>query len=249
MQRLNVQGCGPRLRFVRPCRRTSCADIWGFEVMFDTANARRLMVEGQIRTADVTDLDLLAAMQSVPREQFLPPALAELAYVDKDIPVGAGRAMLKPMVLAKLIQAARVQKTDRVLDVACATGYSTAVLAQLAGSVVGLEDNAEFAARAKKALTAAGAAKAEVVVGPLTAGWPPAAPYDVILMNGSTETVPETLGGQLQPNGRLVGIYGPAHAAKAMIFHMIKGHLVGRPIFDAAAPLLPGFAAPPAFVF
>lgn len=217
--------------------------------MFDTANARRLMVEGQIRTADVTDLDLLAAMQTVPRERFLPPALAELAYLDKDIPVAPGRALLKPMVLAKLIQATRLQKTDRVLDVACGTGYSTAVLARLAGTVIGLEDNAELAGQARKALAAADAATVEVVVGPLTAGWPAGAPYDVILLNGLTEIAPEELGRQLRPNGRLVCVCGRAHSAKAMIFHVIEGQLVGRPVFDAAAPLLPGFAAPPAFVF
>ena len=217
--------------------------------MFDTANARRLMVEGQIRTADVTDLDLLAAMQTVPREWFLPDALADLAYVDKDITIAAGRALLKPMVLAKLIQAARVKKTDRILDVACGTGYSTAVLALLAGAVIGLEENPDLARQAKNALGETGSPSAEVVVGPLTAGWPTGAPYDVILLNGLTEIVPEALGPQLKPDGRLVGIYGRPHAAKATVFHMIEGQLVGRPVFDAAAPLLPGFAAPPAFVF
>ena len=104
--------------------------------MFDAANARRLMVEGQVRTADVTDADLLEAMQTLPRERFLPPSLAPLAYIDSDIPLAKGRALLKPMVLAKLIQATRVSSSDRVLDLGCATGYSSAVLAALAGSVV-----------------------------------------------------------------------------------------------------------------
>jgi len=217
--------------------------------MFDTANARRLMVEGQIRTADVTDLDLLAAMQTVPRERFLPAARADLAYVDKDITIAAGRALLKPMVLAKLIQAARVKKTDRILDVACGTGYSTAVLAQLAGAVIGLEENPDLAGQAKNALAAAGSLAAEVVIGPLTAGWPAGAPYDLILLNGLTEIVPEALGRQLPPDGRLVAVYGRSHAARATVFHVIEGRLIGRPVFDAAAPLLPGFAAPPAFVF
>ena len=217
--------------------------------MFDTANARRLMVEGQIRTADVTDLDLLAAMQTVPRERFLPAALADLAYVDKDIMIAAGRALLKPMVLAKLIQAARVKRTDRILDVACGTGYSTAVLAQLAGAVIGLEENPDLAGQAKNALAAAGALATEVVIGPLIEGWPAGAPYDLILLNGLTEIIPEALGGQLKPEGRLIGVYGRSHAAKATVFYMIEKQLVGRPVFDASAPLLPGFGSPPGFVF
>src|ERR1700676_889746 len=106
--------------------------IWG---MFDTAAARRMMVDGQVRTADVTNLNLIDAMLAVPRELFVPPAVAGQAYLDSDIAVAKGRALLKPMVLAKLIQAAQVVGTDHVLDVGCATGYSSAVLARLAGSV------------------------------------------------------------------------------------------------------------------
>jgi protein-L-isoaspartate(D-aspartate) O-methyltransferase len=217
--------------------------------MFDAANARRLMVEGQVRTADVTDADLLEAMQTLPRERFLPPSLAPLAYIDSDIPLANGRALLKPMVLAKLIQAARVSRSDRVLDVGCATGYSSAVLAALAGSVVALEEDADLARQAKESLAAVGASAVEVVTGPLTAGWASGGPYDVILLNGATEIAPDTLGRQLKPEGRLVGVHGRPPASKAMIYHLIESHMVGRPIFDAAARLLPGFVALPEFVF
>jgi protein-L-isoaspartate(D-aspartate) O-methyltransferase len=217
--------------------------------MFDAANARRLMVEGQVRTADVTDAAVLDAMLRLPRERFLPPSLAPLAYVDGDIPVAKGRALLKPMVLAKLVQAARLDGGDRVLDVGCATGYSSALLARLAGSVVALEEDPELARQAMEALAAVGATNVEVVIGPLTAGWPAGGPYDVILLNGATEVAPETLGRQLKPDGRLLGVYGRSAASKAMIYHLIEGHMVGRPIFDAAARLLPGFSAPPEFVF
>jgi protein-L-isoaspartate(D-aspartate) O-methyltransferase len=217
--------------------------------MFDAANARRLMVEGQVRTADVTDAALLEAMLTLPREQFLPPALAPLAYLDGDIPVARGRALLKPMVLAKLVQAARVDGSDRVLDVGCATGYSSALLARLAGSVVALEEDPDLARHAKDALSTVGAAQVEVVTGPLIAGWAAGGPYDVILLNGATEIAPDMLGHQLKPGGRLLGVYGRAPASKAMIFHLIEGRMVGRPIFDAAAKLLPGFSAPPEFVF
>ena len=124
----------------------------GTEDMFDTATARRMMVDGQVRTADVTNLDLIGAMLAVPRELFVPPALADQAYLDSDIALGGGRALLKPMVLAKLIQGAHVGAGDRVLDVGCATGYSSAVLSRLAGSVVALEEDAALAQRARDAL-------------------------------------------------------------------------------------------------
>jgi protein-L-isoaspartate(D-aspartate) O-methyltransferase len=217
--------------------------------MIDTAAARRLMVEGQVRTADVSNAALLDAMMTIPRERFLPPAQAPLAYVDIDVPIGNGRALLKPMVLAKLLQAAGVRDTDRVLDVACGTGYSSAVLARLAGSVIALEEDAELARQAKEALASTATERVTVAVGSLTAGWPAAAPYDVILINGAIEVVPPALAHQLKPDGRLACVYGRPPAGKAMMYRVIEGRPVSRPAFDAAAPLLADFVAPPAFVF
>jgi protein-L-isoaspartate(D-aspartate) O-methyltransferase len=217
--------------------------------MFDTATARRMMVDGQVRTADVTNLDLIAAMQAVPRELFVPPSLAGQAYLDSDIAIGDGRVLLKPMVLAKLIQAAKVSASDHVLDVGCGTGYSSAVLSRVVGSVVALEEDAALARQAQQALAAAGTAEIVVATGPLTAGWAAAAPYDLILLNGATEIVPESLGRQLKPNGRLACIFGRTPTGKATIYRLVEGHLAGRPVFDASAPVLPGFVAAPAFVF
>jgi protein-L-isoaspartate(D-aspartate) O-methyltransferase len=217
--------------------------------MFDATTARRLMVDGQIRTADVTDAALLDALRTVPREQFLPPALAPLAYLDADILLGKGRALLRPMVLAKLIQAAPISAGARILDVGCATGYSAAILARLGAFVVALEEDADLAAAATAALAAVGAINAQVVVGPLAAGWRAGAPYDGILLNGAAEVVPEVLGEQLKPGGWLIGVGGRPPACKGMVYRVTEGCLVGRPIFDAAATSLPGFRAPPSFVF
>jgi protein-L-isoaspartate(D-aspartate) O-methyltransferase len=218
--------------------------------MFNAAMARRMMVDGQVRTADVTNLDLIAAMLAVPREMFVPSDQAGQAYLDGDIPLGHdGRVLVKPMVLAKLIQAAQVGPGNRLLDVACGTGYSSAVLSRIAGAVVALEQEPALAALAEEALKAVGAANVTVALGPLAAGWPVGAPYDVILLNGATEVLPEALGRQLAPNGRLACVFGGGPAAKAMIYRLVEGHLVGRPIFDAAVPVLPGFAAAPEFVF
>lgn len=217
--------------------------------MFDSARARRNMVDGQVRTADVTDPGLIAALLEVPRERFVPAAIEAQAYLDGEIVIGPGRALLRPMVLARLLQAARVSNRDHVLDVGCGLGYSAAVLARLAGSVVALEADVSLAEQAKAALAANGATAVMTVNGPLREGWPANAPYDLILLNGATEIVPDALGRQLKPDGRLVCMFGRSPGAKGTIFRLAEGRLVGRAIFDAAAPLLPGFTAAPAFVF
>jgi protein-L-isoaspartate(D-aspartate) O-methyltransferase len=224
-------------------------------MMIDFVAARRIMVDSQVRTSDVTDLRLITAMLALPRERFLPPEQADLAYLDFDAPASTtaagkpGRRLLKPMVLAKLLQAAEIQSGDQVLDVGCATGYSSALLARLAGSVVALDEDAGLVERARDNLGALGLSGVRVVSGPLSDGWPAQAPYDVIVLNGASEITPKALLRQLKPGGRLVGVLGRGPLGKAMLYCSIGGECAGRPIFDAAAPLLPGFAAPAAFVF
>ena len=217
--------------------------------MIDFAAARRHMVDGQVRTADVTDLRILSAMQEIPRERFVPPASADIAYLDFDLPVGEGgsRRLIKPMVLAKLIHAAEIASTDRVLDVGCATGYGAAVLSHVAGAVVALEQDAGLAQAARTAL--AGTTNVSVVSGPLTAGWPQGGPYDVIILEGATEIAPQAYLSQLKEGGRLACVLGGGPGAKAMIYYRSGDELGGRPVFDASAALLPGFAKTPVFAF
>jgi len=223
--------------------------------MTDFVAARRMMVDGQVRTSDVTDLRLIAAMLDLPRERFVPEGKAGLASVDLDVPVLAAemgataRRLLTPMVLAKLIQAAEIGDDDHVLDVGCATGYSSAVLARLARSVIALEQDPSLARLASENLRAIGASNATAVTGLLTEGWPVGAPYDAILLDGATEIAPKALLRQLKDGGRLVGVLGRAPLGKAMLYRAVGHDVSGRPVFDAAAPLLPGFSAPPAFVF
>lgn len=212
--------------------------------MSDFAAARRNMVDGQIRTADVTDLRIIGAMLDLPRERFADP---KLAYLDIDIVLAPGRRMLKPMVLAKMAQAAGIEGADRVLDLACATGYSTALLAQLGSEVIGLEDDAALARAASQNL--AGQPNARIVTGSLTDGWPAAAPYNVIVVNGAVEFVPKSLFGQLADGGRLVCIQGLGPATSAMLYLRTGDDIGSRPLFDATAAALAGFVKPPAFVF
>jgi protein-L-isoaspartate(D-aspartate) O-methyltransferase len=218
--------------------------------MVDFVQARRTMVDCQIRTSDVTDLRVIAAFLEVARERFVPAARQAIAYLDRDVPVNdAGRALLKPMVLAKLVQAAGIAATDHVLDVGCATGYSSAVLGRLAARVVALEEDAALGAAAGAALAASRAGKVTVVTGALSAGWPGSAPYDAILLQGATEIVPDSLLGQLKEGGRLLAVLGSGPMGKATIWRMAGTRATPQPLFDAAAPLLPGFAKAPAFVF
>jgi protein-L-isoaspartate(D-aspartate) O-methyltransferase len=216
--------------------------------MTDFATARRHMVDGQVRTADVTDLRILNAMLEIPRERFVPDS-ADLAYLDLDLPVGksGSRRLLKPMVLGKLIHAADIAAGDRVLDVGCATGYGAAVLARVAGQVVALEQDADLAQAARTALS--GQANVTVVSGVFTAGWPQKSPYDAIVLEGATEIPPETFLGQLKQGGRLVCVFGGGPSAKAMLYCRSGDELGGRPIFDASATVLPGFAETPVFAF
>lgn len=213
--------------------------------MVDYARARRTMVDCQVRPSDVTDLRIIAALLDVPREQFVPEAKRSIAYLDIDVPVSdtGPRALLKPMVFSKLLQAASISAGDHVLDVGSATGYSAAVLGKLAGDVVALEDDSTLT----KAAGIEGGVSA--VSGPLADGWAKGAPYDVILLEGACESIPDALFTQLKDGGRLLAVVGAGPAGKAMIYRKAGEHVSAVPLFDAAAPMLPGFSKAQAFVF
>jgi protein-L-isoaspartate(D-aspartate) O-methyltransferase len=216
--------------------------------MADFASLRRTMVDGQIRPADVTDLPLIQAMLEVPRERFAPAAQSGLAYLDLDLPVGAGaRRLLKPMVLAKMLQALDLSEGVRVLDVGCATGYAAALMARLGASVTALEDDSALVEQARANL--AGLAEVSVAQGRLAEGHMAGAPYDAILVEGAIDVEPDTLCRQLADGGRLICIRGVGPAAKVTLYRRDGDDFTQRVVFDAAGPALPGFARPAAFAF
>lgn len=217
--------------------------------MVDFAAARKAMVDSQIRTNDVTDQNVLKAFLDVSREAFVPESARELAYLDRNVPLGSGgRYLSMPMVISKLIQAADIGAADRVLVIGSATGYSAAIVARLAASVVALEVDPALAAAAAKRFADMGIANVQAATGPLAAGWPAGAPYDAIVVDGAVEDLPPGLREQLKPGGRLVAVLRTKLPGQAVLLRQ-SGTAAPHVLFNASAPLLPGFARPPAFVF
>jgi protein-L-isoaspartate(D-aspartate) O-methyltransferase len=221
--------------------------------MLDFATARRMMVDGQVRTADVTDRAIIQAMLDLPREWFVPDH-ADLAYLDTDLPVGRAeqgrqRRLLKPMVLARMVQALDLSPEDRVLVVGCATGYGAALVSRLAAQVIALEQDADLARQAETLLAKLGTGNVAVRTGSLPQGFAAAAPYDAILVEGCVEIEPDDLCAQLADDGRLVCIAGAGPAKKAVLYRRDDADITARPLFEASAAVLPGFSRAPAFVF
>jgi protein-L-isoaspartate(D-aspartate) O-methyltransferase len=220
------------------------------------ADRRKTMVDCQIRTFDVTDLAVIDAFMATPREQFVPSVDLAVAYSDAQQVVASGglrRTLLTPMVLARLLQGADIDKGCRVLDVGGGTGYSAAILARLAGSVIALEAGPGF-----RDDIAANAARLDLESvharsGSLTKGAPADGPFDVILLNGAVEDGLEALFGQLASGGRLLCVMRApgqvGRSGKATRIDKVGSDVSSRFLFDAAAPILPGFERKAQFVF
>jgi protein-L-isoaspartate(D-aspartate) O-methyltransferase len=216
----------------------------------DYEAARRHMVENQIRTNDVSDLRVLAMLESVPREKFLPPELRNQAYVEREISYAPGRRLLTARDFSKLLMAADVRPEDAVLDVACGAGYTTAILSGLAETVVALESEESLVARAQENLLALGVENASVIVGGLAAGAPKQGPFDVIFIGAAIEREPDALLSQLGEGGRLATILRRGGVSRGAIYTKSGGAVSVRAVFDAtAASVLSAFEKPKTFVF
>ena len=217
--------------------------------MADYATQRFNMVEAQVRTNDVTDPRIHAALSAVAREQFVPAARRAMAYADVPVEVAQGRFLLDPRTFAKMVQLAGLRAGDNVLDVACGTGYSSVVLGRLVKSVTALEQDADLVRIASDMVPASGATNVTVVQGGLTEGVKAKAPFDAIFIEGGVDAVPEQLLAQLAEGGRLVAILNSGAQGRAHIFVREKGRIGSRPDFDANVPLLGGFRKVVGFVF
>jgi len=218
------------------------------------STARQKMVDGQVRTSDVTDSRILDAMLALPREDFVPDAKRALAYLDLDLDVADGgavkRYLVKPVLTAKSLQAAEVKDSDNVLVVGAATGYAAALAARLASKVIAVESDPALCVKGRDIIARLGLdGSVTYRTAEAAAGDPAGAPYDVILLNGATEVMPQTLCDQLKEGGRLLGVFAITRPSRATIVTHTHGDFGHRTLFDAAAPILPGLERVPAFVF
>ncbi len=217
--------------------------------MTDFATRRMMMVDTQVRPSDVTKFPIIDAMLRVPREDFVPAAQREAAYMGENLDLGGQRVLLEPRTLAKMLDALAITRREMVLDIGCAMGYSTAVISHIAEAVVAVEEDAALATEAQEALVAAGADNAVVHVGPLTEGAAKHGPYDVILLQGGVGDLPDTLVEQLKDGGRMACLFMEGALGEVRIGHKRGGHVSWRMAFNASAPLMPGFGRQAAFQF
>ena len=216
--------------------------------MADYARRRTTMVDTQVRPSDVTKFPIIEAMLRVPREVFVPDAKRDAAYVGENISLGGTRVVLDPRTLAKMLEAVDIQPDEMVLDIAAGYGYSSAVAAHLAEAVIALEEVPELAKEAERALAEAGADNTAVIEGTLSEGAAKHGPYDVILIQGAVQHLPEAITGQLKDGGRIVAIFQEGALGVVRVGYRIDGQVTWRFAFNAAAPVLPGFEANRAFV-
>lgn len=215
--------------------------------MSDFTARRTTMVDTQIRPSDVTKFPIIEAMLSVPREAFVPSALREAAYLGENLDLGAGRVILDPRTLAKMLDALAIEGDDLVLDIGTAQGYSAAVIARMAEAVVAVEQDPAMAEEARRTLAEHGADNVIMHVGPLAAGAPDHGPYDVITLQGAVEHLPETITDQLKEGGRIACLFMKGALGQMRIGYRLDGRINWRFAFNAGAPVLPGFERHAAF--
>lgn len=206
------------------------------------------MVDTQVRPSDVTKFPIIEAMLRIPRELFVPADKREAAYVGENVDLGGGRVVLEPRTLAKMLEAVNIQPDELVLDIGPGYGYSTALAAHLAEAVVGLEEDHDLAAEAERALAEAGADNAAIVEGPLAEGAAKHGPYDVIMLQGAVQHLPQAITDQLKDGGRIVAIFQEGALGVVRVGYRIDDQMTWRFAFNAGAPVLPGFEANRAFV-
>jgi len=211
--------------------------------MTDFAERRRMMVDTQVRPSDVTKYPIIQAMLTVPRENFVAGAQREAAYSDQNIDLGQGRTLLEPRTLGKILDAVDVQGDELVLDVACGMGYSSAVVARMAQMVIAVEGDEDLAAEAQTQLSEIGADNAIVHVAAPHEGAPEHGPYDVILVQGGVEDLPQTLLDQLKDGGRIAAIFMTGALGQVKVGYKTGDQISWRFAFNAGAPVIPGFAA------
>lgn len=206
---------------------------------------RRVMVDCQLRTYDVTDRAVLAAADRVPREAFVPADLAHLAYLDQPVPLpGTSRALMPPMVSARMIQMLDLQPGETVLEYGGGSGYGAALMAEMGTKATLWEPDAAALALAQAAFAKPGTGKVT-----LTAARPAESSFDAVLVSGACESAPESLFGLVKPEGRLIAVEGIGRAARVKLYQKSGETMTGRPVFDAAAPILQEFRRVPGFVF
>ena len=209
--------------------------------MTEFALRRKMMVDTQVRPSDVTKFPIIDAMLRIPREEFVPDAMVEAAYVGENLSLQGERVLLEPRTLAKMIDALSITSEDLVLDIGCGTGYSSAVLNRMAQAVVAIEEDESLFAAAAAALAATGAETVVLQQAVLVAGAPDYAPYDVMLLQGGIETFPDALVSQLRQGGRVAALFMEGALGIVRLGIRNGDHVTWRDIFNAAAPVLPGF--------
>ena len=212
-------------------------------IMDESADSRTAMVDNQVRPSDVTKFPVIKALLSVPREVFVPPAMKPVAYADMQIPIGPNRdrVILDARNFAKMLDAVDIQPDELVLDLGCGFGYSAAVISRLAQAVVAVEEIAEIAEEAEVLLTRHNVDNAIVISAPIAEGSARHCPYDVIIVEGGVEYVPDAIAGQLKDGGRIFGLFGGERVCRGRLGRKVGKQIHWRNEFDASAPVLPGF--------